>query len=110
MAVTKNLFMDQGSDFSYSLTANDSYGNPLNISSGYTATAQLRRSYYSSTSYNFITSITGGTGGILISLGATSTAALKAGRYVYDVELQYPDGKVFRLVQGNISVDPEVTK
>ena len=31
MAVTKNIFIDQGSTYSASLTAQDSYGNVINI-------------------------------------------------------------------------------
>lgn len=112
MANTKNLFIDQGSNFSYSITATDEYGTALSITagSGYTASGQLRRSYYSLTSTSFVAGVTGATGNITFSLGATSTAALKPGRYVYDIELLYPSGKVVRQLQGTITVDPEVTK
>jgi len=113
VSVTKNLFIDQGTDFTYSLTATDSTGAVIGIthgSVGYTASAQLRRSYYSSTSTSFIASITGGTGGIQVALGATTSSAMKPGRYVWDLELQYPNGSVVRLRQGMASIDPEVTK
>jgi hypothetical protein len=43
-------------------------------------------------------------------LGPTNTAALKPGRYVYDIELAFPTGKVVRQLQGTITIDPEVTK
>lgn len=111
MAITKNIFIDQGATFVLSLTASSVTGAPINISSGYTASAQLRRSYYSSTAYSFETSITGSTGGFQISLSATASAALTPGRYVYDVELlNNANGVVTRIVQGNASIDPEVTK
>lgn len=112
MAITKNLFIDQGSTFSYSLTAMDENGTLLSITggSGYTASGELRRSYYSLTSVSFDCSVTGATGNITFGLSATASAALKPGRYVYDVELEYPTGKVVRQLQGTVTVDPEVTK
>lgn len=112
MANTKNIFIDQGSTFSYSFTATDENGTALSITagSGYTASGQLRRSYYSLTSTLFAVGVTGATGNVTFSLGATNTAALKPGRYVYDIELLYPTGKVVRQLQGTITVDPEVTK
>ena len=55
-------------------------------------------------------SITGGTGGIIVSLGATGTASIKQGIYFYDVELHGSDNSVQRLVQGMITVYPEVTR
>lgn len=112
MATTKNLFIDQGSTFSYSITATDENGTALSITSGsgYTASGQLRRSYYSVSSVAFAAGVTGATGNITFGLGATNTAALKPGRYVYDIELEYPTGKVVRQLQGTVTVDPEVTK
>jgi hypothetical protein len=55
--------------------------------------------------------LTGGTGYILVSLGSTATAQIKAGTYFYDVELMSNNGAtVQRLVQGMITVYPEVTR
>ena len=111
MAITKNIFIDQGSTYSASLTAQDSYGNTININ-GATGYCHLRRSYYSS-SYNEMTvSVTGasGSGWYNLYMGDTATAELKPGVYVYDVEFHKPDGTVVRVRQGNATVDPEVTK
>ena len=100
------------STFSKSLTATDETGAVLSITagSGYTATAKMRRSYYSDSSTSFNVSITGATGNITYSLGPTGTAALKPGRYVYDIELEYPTGKIVRQQQGIAHIDPEATK
>ena len=111
MAISINYDIDQGSNFSFSIRANDTNGNALDISSGYTANAQMRKYYSSNTAITFTTSITGGTGYISVSLGATATAAIKAGTYFYDVELQSSNGTVIqRLVQGMMTVYPEVTR
>lgn len=107
---TRNIFIDQGSYFSMSLTATGITGDPIALTGGFTASGQLRRSYYSATAVDFAVTVTGGTGGIEVSLGATTTAALKPGRYVYDVQLLYPNQQSYRIVQGTASVDPEVSK
>lgn len=110
MATSINYDMDQGSNFSFSISANGSDGAALSLS-GCTASCQMRK-HYSSTSYTtFTASITGATGNIDISLGATASAAVKPGVYFYDVELQSNNGAtVQRLVQGMITVYPEVTR
>jgi len=111
MAQTINRDMDQGSDFSFSYVVKGIDGLPVDISSGYTAYAQMRRFYSSSSSVNFTASITGTTGNILVSLGATASAAAKAGIWFYDVELHSNgSANVQRVVQGMITVYPEVTK
>lgn len=109
MARTKNIFIDQGSNFSLSLTAYNSSNVPITLT-GCTVSGQLRRSYDSATGITLNCQVTGGTGGYIIGLGATASAALKYGRYVYDVEAQYSNGQVQRLVQGIAYVDPEATK
>ena len=111
MAITKNIFIDQGSTYSVSLTAQDMYGSIINID-GATGYCHLRRSYYSSSYEEMVVSVTGasGSGSYTLFMGATSTAELKPGIYVYDVEFHKPDGTVVRVRQGNATIDPEVTK
>lgn len=109
MAATVNLSIDQGSSFSTSIVVKGSTGNPTNLT-GYTAYAQMRKSYYSSTAYNFTASISGPTTGtIMLALSPTASAAIPAGRYVYDVEIN-ADSTITRVVQGTVTVDPEVTQ
>lgn len=111
MAVSINHDMDQGANFSFSIFTKDASGNALNLSTGYTASAQMRKYYTSSTAITMTTAITGGTGYIQVSLGPTATATIKPGVYFYDVELHGSnDTVVQRLVQGMITVYPEVTK
>jgi hypothetical protein len=111
MAITINRDMDQGSNFSFTHVVKGDDGVPTDISSGYTAYAQMRRFYSSSSGITFNAAITGSTGTVLISLGPTATAAIKPGVWFYDVEL-HSNGSatVQRLVQGMITVYPEVTK
>lgn len=114
MAPVKHLIIDQGTTFSLTITVADANGNPLNLT-GYTMRSQLRKSYGSSSYTAFTvtpaTNLT--TGELTISLTDTQTSNLKAGRYVYDVEIVSPisDGsEVLRVLEGIITVTPEVTR
>ena len=49
------------------------------------------------------------TGVLTISLTANQTAALDAERYVYDVEIVSPTNEVTRVLEGIITVRPEVS-
>ena len=111
MAQTINRDMDQGSNFSFSYVVKGTDGLPMNSASGYTAYAQMRKFYTSSSAVSLTTSITGSTGNINVSLGATASAAVKAGVWFYDVELHSSGStNVQRVVQGMINVYPEITK
>lgn len=111
MAVTINRDMDQGANFSFTHTVKGTDGYPLDISTGYTAYAQMRKFYTSSSAVNLDAAITGTTGQVTVSLGATATAAVKGGVWFYDLELHSNgSASVTREVQGMITVYPEVTK
>ena len=45
-----------------------------------------------------------------MSLTAVQTAALKSGRYVYDVQITAADATVTRVREGVITIRPEVTR
>jgi hypothetical protein len=76
---------------------------------------QLRTSYSAAsaslelTTANSRISLTNA-GVITLSLTATETAALAAGRYVYDLEMVSSGGLVTRLLEGVATVSPEVTR
>lgn len=110
MATVYNLAIDQGTTFTTTIQVNDETGTARNIT-GSEARAQLRRSYYSSSNTQFTANINNPTDGeIVISLTAGQTSNLKSGRYVYDVELVSNTVTVERIVEGIITVYPEVTK
>ena len=74
----------------------------------YTANSQLRKTYTSSTSYTFQTSLANN-GIITLSMNAATTANLSPGRYVYDLEVE-ASGVRSRLVEGVVTVTPQVTR
>lgn len=109
MAIYANLVVDQGTDFSSFITLEDTSGAIVDLT-GYTAAGMVRRTYKSSTAINFTTSIPDPSSGeIKIQLDATTTSGMKAGRYVYDVEITSSGGAVSRVVEGQLEVNPGVT-
>lgn len=110
MAVYANLTIDQGTDFRSTITVEDSVDGIVNLT-GYTAVGQVRKTYNSTTSYDFTTQINNPTlGELIIILPNTITANMKPGRYVYDVEITSPTGTVTRVVEGQVEITPRVTR
>jgi hypothetical protein len=109
MATKANLVIDQGSDYSVVLDLTDENGDIIELS-GYVANSQIRKWYTSSTpAATFTTSINASSGELQLSLTANQTSNLVAGRYVYDVELN-SSGIISRIVEGIVTVTPQVTK
>lgn len=109
MATKANLVIDQGSTYSVTLDLTDENGDVLNLNN-YTANSQIRKWYTSSTpAATFTTSINAASGELELSLTANQTSNLVAGRYVYDVELDQ-NGVISRIVEGIVTVTPQVTK
>jgi len=110
MAKYSDLNIDAGSSFSSIITVDDVNGLPFNLT-GYSARGQIRKSYASLTAINFATVINNPTSGkIAISLTAATTRTLKAGRYVFDVEIYNISDDVIRIAEGQVNVDPSVTR
>jgi len=112
-AATTNLIIDQGATWSITFTYKNTDGTPINLT-GYSAALQLRTSYDAASAALSLTSgsgiVLGGTAGtIAVTATATQTGALTAGEYVHDLELT-SSSVVTRLVQGRITVTPQVTR
>ena len=46
-----------------------------------------------------------------LELGSSTTTSMTAGRYVYDLEIHTSgDATVKRLLQGSVTINPEVTR
>ena len=110
MAIIANIFIDQGADFSITVDVSDANGNQLNLT-GYTAAAQMRKTYESSSiSATFTTSIPAADGQVTLSLTDTVTTALSPGRYVYDLVVTDGSSISTRVVEGQAIVTPGVTR
>ena len=111
MAAVANLSIDQGATFTSDITVKDVNGAVFDLT-GYTAASKLAKGYSSTRTRTAITVTFANdrtTGVLTISLTANQTAALDPERYVYDVEVTSSAGIVTRVLEGIITVRPEVT-
>ena len=110
-AGTYNLVIDQGSDFALDLVIKEG-GSALNLAN-YSGRAQLRTSVTaSSVSASFTVTVTNAANGALkMQLPAATSSGISAGQYVYDLEIYTAnDSIVKRIMQGDATVTPEVTR
>lgn len=108
MAQKVNIVIDQGTTFNTDFTFTNENDDPIDFST-YQGSSQMRKSYTSSTSYAFTVGL-GNSGIISLSMNAATTSTITAGRYLYDVEVTAPNGVVSRLVEGIVTVTPEITR
>lgn len=109
MAIVANLVIDQGSDFSSTISVEDSVGNNLDLTN-YTVRGEVRRTYTSSTFFPFTCTVLS-QGRIQIQLSVEQTGSMKPGRYVYDVEIVHTSTTpVIRVVEGQVTVTARVTR
>ncbi len=108
MAIKANLIIDQGTDYSTTVVLTDVDDNLVSLT-GYTANAQMRKTYSSSNSVAFTVSLNANLGEVVLSLTDTQTANIVAGRYVYDVVLT-SNNITSRVIEGIVTVTPRVTR
>ena len=107
MATYSNLFIDQGSNFSATIDLSQTTGS-LDLT-GFTAAGSIAKSYDGTSKGSFTASVDDTDNELDISLTAAETAALKPGRYVYDVIIKSPAGVITRVLEGQLEVTPGVT-
>jgi hypothetical protein len=110
MAARANIVIDAGSDFSTTITVRDTEGEVQDLA-GYTAAGQIRKSYSSLTATSFTTVFENPrqSGQLTIKLSRDLTANMEPGKYVYDVEITDLNDVRSRLVEGIVTVTPQVT-
>ena len=113
MAKTHNIEIDAGATFQLQASYLDDNDVAINLT-GYTARMHVRETVTSPSTVIALTSssgitITPATGTLDIAIAASVTKDL-VGPYVYDLEIESVSGVVDRLLQGSITVNPEVTR
>jgi hypothetical protein len=115
MAKRINLVVEQGATFSQDFQLSDINNDILQVTAAngsplFTGSSQMRKSYQSSNSIAFNVALSNGM--MTLSLTSNVTAIIVPGRYVFDVELtsNNANGAVNRIVEGIITIKPEVTK
>jgi len=109
MATKANITVDQGTTFSTTIYLTDDNGDPIDLT-GYTGRSQMRKHYTSSNSQSFSVSLSNTEGSVSLTLTAVQTANIVAGRYVYDVEVVSGANVISRIIEGIVTVTPEVTR
>lgn len=111
MAAYTDLTIDQGADFetTFDLVGDD--GQPIDIT-GFQFSGQIRKSYYSTnpTANLVITIVSAVNGNTIIRLSAANTSNIISGRYVYDIKMKDTSNVISRVVEGIVTVTPQVTK
>ena len=116
-AAKKDLYIEQGATFEFSLIWTDESETPKNLT-GFQGRMQIREkieaadpaliSLTSSPAAGI--SIVGAEGRVNVVISDEQTATLSIKRGVYDLEVEGADGRVYRLLQGSVIVDPNVTR
>ena len=110
MATVSNLFVDAGASYSNIISVAATNGQPLNLT-GYSVASQMRKSYQSSTAFNFTASVYNAEQGkVRLQLTPEQSSAIPAGRWLYDVEITSPSGTKTRVVEGIVTVNPQITQ
>lgn len=111
---TYDIATEQGSNYGSVVTYEDDSGALVNLT-GFTARMQVR-TYAGSpipslslANSNGLT-LGGAAGTVTIAIPAESLSAVRAGGYVYDLEIQSPGGVVTKLLSGKFTIEQEVTR
>lgn len=112
MAEYVELFMDQGTDFSTTISINDDNTNIAVNTGGYVVTSQMRKSLLSANATeSFICTVTDAANGeITMFMASANTANIRPGSYFYDVRILDNANVVSRLIEGVIFVQPGITR
>ena len=105
-----NITIDTGAYFSRDFYLDNIDGTSLDLT-GYTAASQIRKHPDSvNATANFTVAFIDRTNGrIRVSLGRTTTAEIKPGRYMYDVMFTDDSGDKSIVIEGNILATQDIT-
>jgi hypothetical protein len=105
-----NIAIEQGGTYELTLGVDQPSGTDMDLT-GYSFRAMLAKSYYDDNPVSFTAStLVAASGRFKLSLSATQCAALDAAiTYVWDCEMESGTGVVTRLLQGSVTISPEVT-
>lgn len=118
MSAKKNLIIYQGSTFKFVFKLSRSVNKidtPVDLS-GAIAKMQIRPSHRSDTLYldlyeeGYISISDPMNGEITINIPPGMTADLEFSKAVYDIQVEFSDGHIMRVIEGYITLSPEVTR
>tara|TARA_Y100000592_G_scaffold99417_1_gene175339 strand:- start:282 stop:620 length:339 start_codon:yes stop_codon:yes gene_type:complete len=104
-----NITVNQGTTFELDLNVEGTQTNAPKDLTGYSVSADLKKTYTSKTKIAFGATISTPSEGVIqVSLASTVSAEIKPGRYVYDVRVTNP-AETLRVVEGTALVRAGVT-
>ena len=96
-----NIVINGGADFNQTYDLADQNTGSAKDLTNHAVSSQMRKHAAAVGVTTFTTTIVNPSGGqVRIGLTTTQTAALKPGRYVYDLMLTAPDNSMTRIIQG----------
>ena len=107
MASIVNVFVDQGSDYTLTLTVEDDSGNATDLT-GYTVESHFQKWVGSNKVYKFTPTVTDAAAGKLqIKLLGSVSDDISPGRYNYDVVINNSTYDITRrVIQGQLTLSP----
>lgn len=110
MAFIAHLYIEAGTTFAREITYTNEDGTLFNLTD-YSAELQVRETVNSETAtITKVPTISVSEGTISWTFTAAETGTLTKDKYVYALELTNTDGTVIRLVEGDLTVSPEVVR
>ena len=105
------LTIDQGTTFATTLDLTNDDNTAIDLT-GYSFECQIRKSYYSvnATANLAVTVEDSANGRVRLSIDAANTSNIKAGRYLYDVKMIDDANTVIRVVEGIVTITPQVSR
>ena len=104
------MLIEQGATFSTTVNVVDTAGAAVNLY-GYSASSQMRKSFYATSSTIITSTVTGNANGeITLSMTAANTANLSPGRMVFDLLITSSSNIKTRVIEGIIVISPGVTQ
>lgn len=108
MAEEVLISVDQGANLQIEINVAYSNGVVVDLSA-HTVTSEFRKNPYTNTVYSFAG--TGAANGLVtLTMNAETSAAVPAGRYLYDVEILSPANQKTRVQEGLIVFEPNITR
>jgi hypothetical protein len=106
------LSLDQGTTFETVIDLVQDDGTPLNLANT-SFVCQIRKSYYSTAqTADILVSVVppNSNGQVRLAMNSNVTANIKAGRYLYDLKMTDANNVIIRVVEGIITITPEVSR
>jgi hypothetical protein len=110
-AATYNITIEQGATFSKILTVKGLNDTPLDLTTLNEVRAQLRYRAQADEKWDFaVTILNTQNGTIKWSMLPSVTNTIERSKGVYDMELVWNDGRIERILQGDVNIKSNITR